>query len=386
MRALFLSLYCLLLFILYFISIPFLIILSFKKKYKKSLFARFFLYKNPSFKRSGIWFHSCSLGETKSLKPLIDELKDEIINISVITNTGFSEAKRLAKEVRYLPFEIFLPFWIKKQKILIVTEAELWLCLFAVSKYKKIKTILINARISDKSYKNYLRFRFFYKIIFSYIDKVFAQSDKDKKRLIELGAKNVIVNGNLKSFQKIKVTKNYEKDDRFIITLASTHEGEEEIILSNLEISKKDKIIVVPRHPERFEKVDIFLRDFAKKRGLSYERFSNSLKFSADITLADIMGELVNIYAISDLVFLGGSFVKGVGGHNPLEPAFFNCKIISGKEIFNQYALFKLVKEVYLIENSEIKDFFKNKDNLKKAKIISKADIEPVLKEIKSVV
>ncbi len=123
-----------------------------------------------------------------------------------------------------------------------------------------------------------------------------------------------------------------------------------------------------------------------KKRGLSYERFSNSLKFSADITLADIMGELVNIYAISDLVFLGGSFVKGVGGHNPLEPAFFNCKIISGKEIFNQYALFKLVKEVYLIENSEIKDFFKNKDNLKKAKIISKADIEPVLKEIKSVV
>ena len=386
MRALFLSLYCLLLFILYFISIPFLIILSFKKKYKKSLFARFFLYKNPPFKKSGVWFHSCSLGETKSLKPLIDELKDEVINISVITNTGFSEAKRLAKEVRYLPFEIFLPFWIKKQKILIVTEAELWLCLFAVAKYKNIKTILINARISDKSYKNYLRFRFFYKIIFSYIDKVFAQSDKDKKRLIELGARNVIVNGNLKSFQKIKVTKNYEKDDRFIITLASTHEGEEEIILSNLEISKKDKIIVVPRHPERFERVDIFLRDFAKKRGLSYERFSNSLNFSADITLADVMGELVNIYAISDLVFLGGSFVKGVGGHNPLEPAFFNCKIISGKEIFNQHALFKLVKEVYLIENSEIKNFFKNKYNLKKAKIISKADIEPVLKEIKSVV
>jgi len=381
-KLLFLLFYFSLLTLFYLISIPFLILLSFKKKYRESIPARFFLYKNPPFEKSGVWFHSCSLGETKSLKPLIEELKNEIINISVITHTGFDEAKKLSKNVRYLPFEIFLPFWIKRQKVLVVTEAELWLMLFAVAKYKGIKTILINARISDRSYKRYLAFRFFYKIIFSYIDVVFAQSKKDANRLKELGAKKIIVNGNLKSFQKISVSKEYEKDDKFITTLASTHENEEEIILSSINIEKGDKIIVVPRHPERFEKVDLFLKEFAKREGLSYGRFSKMKDFKTDITLVDVMGELVNIYKISDLVFLGGSFVKNVGGHNPLEPAFFGCRVISGKEIFNQNALFELVENVYLIEPKEIKDFFKKRKSLKRSKIISKAEIDLVIEEI----
>ncbi len=385
MKTLFLLFYYFALFLGYLIAVPFLLLLSFKEKYKDSIPSRFFLYKNPPFEKKGVWFHSCSLGETKSLKPLIEELDKEVINISVITNTGYNEAKKLAKNVRYLPFEIFLPFWIKRQKILIVTEAELWPLLFACAKFKKTKTILINARITDKSYNNYLRFKFFYKIIFSYIDKVFAQSHKDKKRLENLGAKNVVVNGNLKSFQKIEITRNYDKEG-FVTTLASTHEGEEEIILNNIDLSKEDKVIVVPRHPERFEKVDSFLKEFSQKKGFSYGRFSKIKNFKNKITLVDVMGELINIYKISDLVFLGGSFVKNVGGHNPLEPAFFNCKIVSGKDIFNQYALFDLVSDIYVIENHKIGDIFLKKKDLKKAKIISKADITPVLKEIKDVV
>ena len=112
----------------------------------------FFLYRITSynvcytkllrFEKEKIWFHTCSMGETKAIKPLVDKLGD--VNISVITNTGFQEAQNLSKSVRYLPFEIFLPFWIKKQKALVVMEAELWYMLFLVAKTKGSKTYLIN--------------------------------------------------------------------------------------------------------------------------------------------------------------------------------------------------------------------------------------------------
>jgi hypothetical protein len=98
---------------------------------------------------------------------------------------------------------------------------------------------------------------------------------------------------------------------------------------------------------------------------------------------------LLGAYAIakiSDLVILGGSFVKNVGGHNPLEPAYFGCKLISGKEIFNQQTLFTLTENGYIIKNSELKGFFNMKEKLKNSKIISKSDINPVIEEIKNVV
>ena len=212
---------------LYLISLPYLFFLSFKKKYKDSIPARFFLYKNKFFNKNNIWFHSCSLGETKSLKPIIDKINKEV-NISVTTNTGYEEAKKLSNSVRFLPFEIWQPFWQKKQKVLIVLEAELWYLLFFIAKRKGTKTILLNARISDNSYKAYKKFSFFYKIIFKYIDEVFAQSDIDKQRLREIGAKNIKVIGNIKAYNDIKITKKMIKPiNTKIITLASTHEGEE---------------------------------------------------------------------------------------------------------------------------------------------------------------
>jgi len=170
---------------LYFLFLPFLIILSFKKKYKKSIPARFFLYKNPPFKNYTYWFHSCSLGETKALKPLIE--KFDRINLSVITNTGFEEAKKYKNaDVRFLPYEIFLPFWIKPCKSLVVMEAELWYMLFFIAKKRCKKTVLLNARISDKSYPKYLKFKWFYKKIFENIDVVLAQSETDKSFFIYL--------------------------------------------------------------------------------------------------------------------------------------------------------------------------------------------------------
>ncbi len=363
--------------IVYIIAIPFILLLSFKQKYRQSLFARFFLFKNSPFHKEGIWFHVASLGEVKSLKPLINGLEGEK-SISMITQTGYEEAGKLDANRRYLPFELLLPFWITKQRALVVSEAELWYLLFFIAKCKGLKTYLINARISDRSYQSYLRFKWFYEKIFANIDHVFAQSEKDKKRLLELGAKEVIVNGNIKAFQKIEVTHSFDKPKEEVITLASTHKDEEMMILAQLEI-KNRKIIVVPRHPERFDSVDKMLRIFAQEKNCSYHRFSESTEFSSDIVLVDMMGALINIYAISDIVILGGSFIKGVGGHNPLEPAHFGCKVISGKEIFNQLALYDLVSNIEMVEIEEINATM---SHAKMTSIISQADIEPILKEL----
>ena len=197
MSLLFSIFYYLTLSIIYILLIPYLIFKSQNDKYKQAIPAKFFLINNSRFKENGVWFHSCSMGETKAIKPLVENYKEDAC-ISVITNTGFEEAKNINQNVRYLHFEIFLPFWVNKQKVLVVMEAELWYMLFLCAKKKGAKTFLINARISDKSYKSYKRFAFFYKMIFKNIDKVFAQSEIDKVRLKELGARNIEVIGNIK--------------------------------------------------------------------------------------------------------------------------------------------------------------------------------------------
>ncbi len=368
----------------YLTSLPYLLYLSFKIKYKDSIPARFFLHKNNFFEKNDIWFHACSLGEVKSLKPILERLNTEV-NISVITNTGYEEAKKLSKSVRFLPFEIFQPFWQKKQKVLVVLEAELWYLLFLFAKRHGDKTILLNARISDNSYKSYKKFGFFYKIIFKNIDKIFAQSQKDADRLKELGAKNIKVIGNIKSFTDIQTTKKLSKPkNSHIIVLSSTHEGEEKLILENLDIKNDMKVIVVPRHPERFDEVDRFLKTFSKNHKKSYHKLSKSDNFKSDIILCDKMGELINIYAISDIAILCGSFVKNIGGHNPLEPAQFNLPIISGKYIHNQQSLYNMVENIYITDIKNINNLLNNK--LKKSYIKKRIDLEPILRSIKSVV
>lgn len=377
--SLFSIFYYLVLSFIYILAIPYLIFKSRNSKYRQAIPAKFFLKDNVPFKENGIWFHSCSMGETKAIKPLIENYLENA-NISVITNTGFEEAKKISSNVRYLPFEIFLPFWVNKQKVLVVMEAELWYLLFLVAKKKGAKTLLINARISDKSYKSYKRFSFFYKKIFQNIDKVFAQSEVDKSRLEELGATNIEVIGNIKLAQLPKVNVNLEKPKQVIITAASTHENEEKLILDAFK-KEQGKLIIVPRHPERFEKVDFLIREFIKEKNISYQRYSIKDDFDSDIILVDKMGILNDIYSISDVVILGGAFEK-IGGHNPIEPAFFNCKIISGKNIFNQKSLFDCIKNYYLIENDELGEYLNNIKNLEKPILTKAGSIEPIIKEI----
>ncbi|WP_417326654.1 lipid IV(A) 3-deoxy-D-manno-octulosonic acid transferase [Halarcobacter sp.] len=378
MLSLFSIIYYLVSLVIYILAIPYLLYKTKNKKYKEAIPAKFFLRNNKPFEKSSIWFHVCSMGEAKAIKPLVEKLDET--NISVITNTGFEEASSLTSNVRYLPFEIFLPFWIKKQKALVVMEAELWYFLFLFAKRKGAKTYLINARISDKSYSSYKKFSFFYKRVFANIDKIFAQTKEDKERLLELGAKDVKVIGNIKLAQLPKVTRSFEKPSDTLITAGSTHEKEEELILNSYD-REYGKLVIVPRHPERFEKVAKLIEEFTQKNSLTFHRFSQKEDFSSDIILVDKLGELNNIYAISDIVILGGAFAN-VGGHNPVEPAYFGCKLISGKRIFNQKSLFECVKNYKLIEDNELKEALENAQDLENSSLVQEGDIQPIIKEL----
>jgi len=380
-------LYLILSVVLYFIALPFLIYLSFKQKYKESIPSRFFLFKNPPFSnRETIWFHVCSLGEARALKPILDFLEDEKVSITTITQTGQKEAKRYKADIRYLPFEIFLPFWIKKQKILVVLEAEFWYLLFAVAKARGTKVILLNARISDKSVKKYLQFSWFYKKLLERVEIVYAQSEVDKNRFLALGAKNIEVIGNIKLAAKISYNKDYDKPDVELIVAGSTHDGEEKSVLAGFVEYKRErdsKLIIVPRHPERFESVYSLMKEAATNNALTLSRFSEDKTLSTDMILVDMMGELNNIYKISDVAILGGAFKEDVGGHNPLEPAFFECKIITGKHFFHQKELFKYVHHVQYIDHDEVFKALKKAKDLPVSMVEETINLEPIIKKIK---
>ncbi|WP_457596947.1 glycosyltransferase N-terminal domain-containing protein, partial [Hydrogenimonas sp.] len=212
------------------VSLPLLPLFLLKAKYRHSLPARWLLWRNPPLPAGRLWFHACSLGETRALKPLLEAFEKEAV-LSVITQTGYEAGRGLCREVRYLPFEPLLWLWERPQKALVVMEAELWFLLFYLAKARGAKTFLINARISERSFPRYLRFRWLYRRIFAQVDTVFAQSEADKARLEALGARRVEVTGNIKLAQKPEVSRRYQKPPSLVVTAASTHEGEEPGIL-----------------------------------------------------------------------------------------------------------------------------------------------------------
>jgi 3-deoxy-D-manno-octulosonic-acid transferase len=371
---------------LYIVALPLLVSLSLKQKYRQSIPARFFLFKNPRFKQTDkIWFHVCSLGEARAIKPILDLMGDKEINITTITHTGFSEALKYKADVRYLPYEMFLPLWMKKQRVLVVLEAELWYMLIVAAAAKGSRVILLNARISEKSAKRYLQFAWFYQKMLRHVEIIYAQSEADKNRFLALGAKNIEVVGNIKLAAKVTKTKEYKKPKQECIVAGSTHEGEEEAVLKSFIEYKKQsdaKLIIVPRHPERFENIYELMKSYADKNSLTLSKLSQNCEFATDMILVDAMGELNNIYAISDIAVLGGAFREDVGGHNPLEPAHFGCKIITGKHFFHQKELFKYVHHVQYVEPSEIHKALLACKHLPCSIVEEKINLEPIVEKI----
>jgi len=388
MNRLFFFLYSVFSIVIYLLALPFLFLFSFKTKYKDSIPARFFLWNNRPLKPNGIWFHSCSFGEAKAIKPLVDNLPSVVLRMSTTTHTGFDAIGTYTKESRYLPFEPLLFWWTKPQKALVVMEAEFWYLLFALAQKRGAKTLLINARMSERSYPKYKRIGWLYRQIFKHIDEVYAQTVLDKERLESLGAKNVVVTGNIKLAELPKLSKTLQKSDVLTLCAASTHEGEEQFILDAFATFKKEnvdaKLIVVPRHPERFSKVAGMIEVFAKEHALTWHRYSQNESFENDIVLVDALGELVNIYAISDIVILGGAF-EPIGGHNAAEAAQFGCKILSGPHYFNQKDIFDAVEGIAVVEASNLSRRLLQHALLKPTRMKSKSDITPIIESLKSV-
>ncbi len=381
--------------ILYFALTAFALVIAFpllftasivRSKYNESIPARFWLKNNPSLKPDGIWIHVCSFGEAKSISELVKQIPPEQLRLSAITKTGFDEIRKLSKESRYLPFEPILAFWIKPQKMLIVLEAELWYLLFLFAKKRGAKTLLVNARMSEKSYPKYLRFKWLYKRIFDNIDEIYLQSKDDATRFEELGAKNIFVTGNIKFANIAKPTKSLKKPEGILVCAASTHENEESLILDgfrSLKSKKPDsKIAIAPRHPERFDKVDRMMSSLSKLYGWSYHKYSQRDDFDSDLVLVDTLGELVNIYAISDLVVLGGAF-EPMGGHNALEAAQFGCKIISGENYFNQKEIFSGIDGIKIVSKNELREAMSYPNLLEHTHIKSSANIDMIIEQIK---
>ncbi len=380
--------YFLLVLTLHLAAVPLLLLLMFKAKYRRAIPARFFLWRNPPFSGGGIWFHACSVGETRALAPIVRQLDTHTLRISTVTQTGQAVAASYGCEHRFLPFETWMPLWVRPQRLLVVLEAEFWYLLFAVARARGARVVLLNARISERSFPKYRKMRWFYRRLFARVDRVFCQSEADKTRLEALGARRVEAIGNIKLAQRIEADTRYAKPPGLTVVAASTHAGEEALVLDAFAALQKHRpdarLLVVPRHPERFDAVWELLHSVdtnAKRWSDSADK--NALLAEHGIVLVDAMGELNNLYAVSDVAVLGGAFNADVGGHNPLEPARFGCKTITGPHFFNQRELMRYVRNVAVVPSEALADTLQRADTLEPARIDGGIDLAPFLDYLK---
>jgi len=330
-------------------------------KDKLGLFDSYFIRQPSSF----VWVHAVSVGEVMAASPLLKRIKERFpektIILSTITDTGQKVARERAPEgtkVVYLPFD--LPFILRsvlskvKPEILIVIETELWPNLIRIFREKGIPVLLLNGRISGKSFKGYMKISFFMKKVLSCVDFFGMQGEEYSERIRRLGAdsKKVRDLGNFKFDIRppAEIPVWTKKLSGPVITAGSTHDGEEELIVDVYLELKKDfpdlNLIIAPRHPERFNPVEEMLR----ARGIIFVRrsrldISNSSsreprELKGTIVLLDTVGELSSVYGISDVAIIGKSF-RGRGGQNPLEPAYWGKPIICGPHMEN----FPIVEE-----------------------------------------
>lgn len=304
-----------------------------------------------------IFFHAVSVGEVNAIETLVKKTREAFpesnLVLSTTTGTGQEIAnKKLSNTVdaiTYFPFDFFfsvLSFLntVKPDKI-IIAETEIWPDFVYLAKSKNIPVYIVNGRLSPNSYKGYKKFSFFFKPVLSQYAGIFMQTQGDMDRILDVGAKPEItkVMGNLKydifptldENQITELAQSLKLNGTRMIAAASTHKGEDEIVLNAFYELKKDypdlKLLLAPRHPERYDSVEAIL----KEGGLSYGRRSQSDNFETkDIIMLDTMGELMKMFSVCHFAFIGGSF-STTGGHNPLEANIWGKPVVSGDCVFN---------------------------------------------------
>jgi len=352
----------------------------------------FFSHKKPN-NKNVIWFHGSSVGEINSIIPLIEKLeRDKNIDIILITSSTLSSSKVLSKFKfkkiihQFFPIDTkhfankFLDYW--NPKVVFFIESEIWPNMISNIKKRKISLILLNSRLTKKTFKRWIKFPNLSKSIFNKFDLCLPQNEQTKKFLKMLGCKKIKKIGNIKFSGTQKVTtvefnKNIKKffKSKRIWCASSTHESEEILCgLSHQKIKKKYNnllTIIIPRHINRIGEIKKNLENIGLKVHIHSSR--DKINKKTDIYLVNTYGETQSFFNICKTIFLGGSIVKH-GGQNPLEPARFGCKIIHGPNIENfkeVYELLKYKKISFKINNinqlnKEIIKSFKQKSNKEK--------------------
>lgn len=309
--------------------------------------------------KDSIWIHSVSVGESLSAEPLVRKLlenfPDENFIITTTTPTGSDVIKRLYNDHKnvhhmYIPYDVkpFINSFFAKlnPKLFIVIETEIWPNILSKCFSTNVPVVITNARLSKRSLRNYKKVPFGDKMLFSKISHICTQTEKDTKRFISLGVDkdNISTTGNLKynliTPENLNEQTNQLKksiSNRFVWIAGSTHSGEEEIILEAhkkiLKTNPNCLLIIVPRHKERFCEVEkVILNNnlaLQKRSSTKDEVYSHT-----QVYLGDTMGELLQLYFVSDTTFMGGTLIDN-GGHNLLEPAALKKPIISGTSLYN---------------------------------------------------
>jgi len=299
-----------------------------------------------------VWFHTVSAGEVKAAVPVIREFTGkEHVAVSVGTYTGYRMVREhFGNDVTlfYLPVDFF-PFVNSlfskmKPRALVIVETEIWPQLIRRAWQKKVPVLLVNGRIPPKDYKNYRLFRSLWRHIFALYRALLVQSDVEKKRFMDCGAPERLIEvcGNTKYDVYFGKKSDPQRESRLaalfegrptkpLTVIGSTHKGEEEILFSRFqELKGKTVFVLAPRHLERVREVEMLLTE----KGFSVERRTSSLSWKADVILWDTMGELDMVYKFADLVLVGGSWIPQ-GGHNIIEPALWEKCVIVGPHMHN---------------------------------------------------
>jgi len=341
------------------LSSPYFLIRSlFQKRLRKALMQRMGFLETRSLGGS-IWIHAASVGEVFCSVPLLRRIKKEFpsrkIVLTTMTSTGNEAAKAQLSEadhILFLPIDhpIVLRRVLKKIQptLLLIAETELWPNLLRTCGKKGIPIILFNGRISEKSFRGYLFFRFLFEECLKYVSLFLMQTNEDQDRIVQIGAppEKTSVVGNLKFDHALpSVTQEarstlaqslglYGRET--VLIAGSTHSGEEELLTSlSKELREIDSdliFILAPRHLNRLEEVEQMLRkeslSWIRRTVLPTDQDRPDQKRRPEVILLDTMGELMSLYSLATLVFIGGSLVP-VGGHNPLEPLFFKSASFS---------------------------------------------------------
>ena len=318
-----------------------------------------------------IMFHGVSVGEINAIEKLIKKTReifnDEKIIITTGTNTGQEIAHKkldgIADLITYFPFDT--PSCVKrfldnvKPDVILIAETEIWPNIGIECKKRGIKLCIINGRISDRTYNSYKRLKLFFKPLLNNYSGIFTQSSEDLDKFLSLGANPTTTKrmNNLKfDITAPEVDFQFDKSGRILLA-ASTHTGEDEIVLNvykELKSKFEDlKLIIAPRHLTRKDEVETLVGESGFTYGFRSEG-TNSMS-DADIMILDTMGELGKMFAYSDISFIGGSFNK-TGGHNPLESIIFGKPVISGPSIHNFkdiYAIIQNAKAGFVVKSQD---------------------------------